>query len=212
KPYIILICLFIFFNKADAQNNCSNVFIHGYFIEKFKKQEIIKKFSKDNHEMPIDYYYKQYFEVFDGAAIESIIDSTNKFNYNFIVFLPSQDTNDLIKEYCKDQSNSIIQNKPFVTKSEANFFEDQEESNSRYLFKFYYAEYKALKIVIPNSPDNALELNIPYNKSIANLNCYFVFDTIVLQPIQKINSSKVIPFDVNKGNLPHEAGHSLPNH
>jgi hypothetical protein len=206
----LIFCICIFCKVSGQTNNSSIVVIRGYVVMQFNKQEVLMRFAtKNQNTIPIDSYKQTFFLPFGKNTLDANADSLNILHRDNIVFLPSKETNELINEFCKDNSYLVETNFP-TYKEDSTYFEVKGKSHENYLYKYYFIECKAVKMTIPNNSKNAFKLNILYNKTTANLDCNFVFNTMVLQPIKTINSKTIQLFDANKTIAPHEAGHILP--
>jgi hypothetical protein len=215
KVLFFIVAFFLFVHYSYAQNNspCDSVVIRGYVVAQFKKQEMIDKQTNEiNGFFPIDNFFRIHFLPFNGLSLENNIDSINKFRPEFKVFLPTSETKELINEFCRNQSYLFKNNFSLKEDSNTAFFEINENTYNTDLFKFYYIECKAIKVSVLNNYDNTFLLNIPYNKLLKSINCYFVYNTIILQQIEHIDSNKIKRFDIAKKiNGPHEIGHSRSN-
>ncbi|SDF81637.1 hypothetical protein SAMN05216464_1359 [Mucilaginibacter pineti] len=206
----LIFCICIFCDVNGQTPTSSVTVIRGYVVMQFDKQDVLNHFTtKSQKSIPIDSYKQTFFLPFGKATLDINTDSLNILHHDNIVFLPSKETNELITEFCKDKAYLIKNDFP-TYKGDATYFEVKGKSNEKYLYKYYFIECKAIRATIPNTSKNAFKLNILYNKSTANLECNFVFDTVVLQPIDAVNSKNIRPFDVTQKIAPHEAGHILP--
>ena len=205
---IVIFCVCIF-SKIDAQTTTSSIVIlRGYVVKQYSKKEIVNSLTSSNKNfIPFDFYERTFFIPLRDSSLEVMTDSLNFLHRNFIVFLPSKETNNLINEFCRDKGN-LTENKFPSYKLDSNYFEVKGKANDRFLFQYFYIECKAIKVSVPNNSKNAFLLNTLYDKSIAknypNLDCIFAFDTIILEPIQSINSKKIQPFEINQKISPHE--------
>lgn len=200
----LTLCFFFLIDRSDGQNILSNdsVTIRGYVVTELNKQEVIdKKTDKDKGIFRIDSHFRVYFLPFNDGGLDVAVDSLYRVHPNFEVFLPSNELPEMIDIFC-NKHLSLFKNfyAGFSLKNQRSddYFEIKLSSYEKYIFKFYYIECKALRVSIPNNFDNAIDLNIKYNKFIKVLNCYFVYSTIVIQPIEAINSNKIKNYDLDK--------------
>ncbi len=206
----ILIFLVCTFCKVNGQSNTSSVVVvRGYVVRQLSRQEVMNRLSKNSNSVPVDSEQKTYFLSFGPSSLDAATDSLNVLHREHIVFLPSKETNELIGEFCKDKTDLVTHDFPGY-KNDAVYFEIK--GKAPYLYQYYYIECKAIKTAIPNNSHNAFELNIIYSNAVTDLTCYFIFDTVILQPVDNINSQNIQPFDLNKKIAPHESGHQLHDH
>lgn len=204
-----LFVILCFACRAYGQNDTSTVMLRGYVVRQFKKQEVTDRATNAQKGIiPIDGYLRLFFIPFSAPAFNIASDSLNILNRNRIIFLPSEETNELIATYCKDKTALI--RKTSITYDTATYF--KKKKDELYLYQYYFIDGRAIKTIIPNTPRNCHELNLPYNKSYQHLTCYFIYDAVVLQPILKISDPDIVPFNPNDNYLPHETGHILKDH
>lgn len=204
----MIFCVEIAYNvNAQNSNPSSITLLRGYVVRQYKKQDVISK--SNSTVIQIDSYLNSYFMPFGEQGIDVLTDSLNVLHRDFIVFLPSKQTDDLIMEFCKDKSKLVTTGKRGVSyTSDSSYFEVKGKPDNDYLLKYYYTECRALKVTIDNNSYNAFRLNIPFNhKSVSKLTCYFIFDTTILQPIDTINSHKLHPFTIGSSKEKHEIKH-----
>jgi hypothetical protein len=172
------------------------VSLRGYVIIQLKKKEVTEKRSNEkNHKYPIDYFFRPFFLPFMGADFDKEIDSINIFNPNYIVFLPSQLRKGLIDRFCANDTDLFKKNFSLKDAMLPPLFEISGETDRSNLYKYYFIECKAVRLELENTYDNTFYLNIPYRKQYKVLDCYFVYDTVILQAISMINSKKIKRFE-----------------
>ncbi len=190
--------LFTFPDACFSQTKASidTVILRGYVLVQLKKQEIIdKKDNQKNHHYPIDYFFKTFFLPFNDLGLENNIDSMTRFRPYYAVFLPPAERKEMIDRFCKNEFDLFKNNFSLKNAMLPPLFEIKTERYKGDLFKCYFFECKAIKILMPNNYDNTFYLNVPYNKLYKTLNCYFVYDTIILQPIESVNSNIIRQFN-----------------
>lgn len=207
----ILIFFLCTFCRVSGQANTSVVVLRGYVVRQWNRQEVMSRPLKNSNTIPVDSYLKTFFLPFGTSSLDVAIDSMNVLHRDHIVFLPSKETNELIAEFCKDKTG-LVTSTFLAYKNDAAYFKVEGKANEPYLYQYYYIECRAIKTTIPNTSHNAFDLNIIYNNVTANLTCYFIVDTMILQPVDAINSKRIQLFDPNKNIAPHESGHILPDH
>ncbi len=201
KRYKLIPLALILFTLPDAgfgqpKAPIDTVILRGYVIVQLKKQEIIdKKDNQKNNRYPIDYFFKTFFLPFNDLDLENNIDSIIRFRPNYAVFLPPAERKEMIDRFCKNEFNLFKNNFSLKNAILPPLFEIKTMRYKEDLFKCYFIECKAIKILMPNNYDNTFYLNVPYNKQYKNLECYFVYDTIILQPIESVSSNIIRQFN-----------------
>lgn len=185
--YLILFVNNLIFVPLRAQidkDSCSEMILKGYVVKQYKKEEI-QQIKSNPLNRVIDYYERSYFLPVDTDILnESVLDSINILNSNEIYFLPSEQTNALIKKYC-----GIIKDNSFGISTKwnpnATFFQTRKQSRE-FVYELYYCESRSLKCKIPNTEYNSFQLNIPFNQHNEFVTCYFIFQNILLQRVDNI--------------------------
>lgn len=187
---IILINSFLFVSvKAQTKiDTCHDVTLKGYVITQYKRSDIKQIRNASNR--IIDFYHRAYFVPIGNNTLDQIaIDSINVFNPDGIYFLPSKETGRLMTKYCNNYKNDLSSSSS--KKDLSSFFQIGKKQNE-YLYKIHYSECKAMKSRIPNNSLNAFQLNIPFDKKGEFLTCYFIYQDIILEEIEKISSENFL--------------------
>ncbi|EFK55774.1 hypothetical protein ACFU8T_20440 [Sphingobacterium spiritivorum] len=187
KVFNIIILMNIFlFGPLQAQtklDTCQDIILKGYVITQYKRSDI--KSIKNVASHMIDFYHREYFIPLKNNLDQVTIDSINVFNPDEVYFLPSNETYRLMIKYCNKYKNKESY---FSTKVDLNSFFKVGKKNSEFLYKIYYYECKAVKSEIANNSLNAFQLNVPFKKESKFLNCYFIYQNVIMQEIKRINS------------------------
>jgi len=205
NPFFTTIFVFMFtvLKTGGQVNNSSIVIVRGYLVKQYNKQDILNSLKSDNKDtVAIDQFQKTYFLDLGKESLDILMDSKNDLHRDNIVFLPSKETDNLIDTFYKG-NKTISPSLSIKIPQNTTYFVIKDKSQEKFLYQFYYIEGKAIKTPVQNTSRNSFELNIPYKKTDNNLICYFLFDLVVSQPIEVINSVKIKPFIINKKVLLH---------
>ena len=178
--------LFVPVRAQTIVDTCQNVTLKGYIIKQYKKSDI-EGIKLGTSNIPIDLYQRTYFLSIESDIFnEQTIDSINVFNPDEVYFPPSQLTNDLIKKYCKTNKSKLLSLN--ANSGLGVTFFQLNKKQDEFLYKVYYSECKAFKSQILNNSFNTFHLNIPFNKKNKFVTCYFIYQDIILEEIEKINN------------------------
>lgn len=186
----MLISSFLFVPvKAQTKiDTCLDVTLKGYVITQYKRSDIEEIRNASNR--IIDIYHRAYFVPIENNTVDQIvIDSINVFNPNEVYFLPSKETGRLLTKYCNNYKNELSSS---LSKKDLSSFFQIGKKQDEFLYKIHYSECKAIKSQIPNNSTNAFQLNIPFSKKTEFLTCYFIYQDIILEEIEKINSENFL--------------------
>lgn len=178
--------LFVPVRAQTIVDTCQNVILKGYVIKQYKKSDI-EGIKLNTSNIPIDLYQRTYFLPIESDIYNrQTIDSIDVFNPDEVYFPPSPLTNDLIKKYFKAKNSKLLSQNANSDLG-VTFFQLNKKQNE-FLYKVYYSECMAFKSQILNNSFNTFYLNIPFNKKNKFVTCYFIYQNLILEEIEKINN------------------------